>query len=69
MDFVALQKANGIATLTLARGRVNALNGIVVDQLRAKLKNVEIDREVSAVVLTDPVNSFLSASISQNSSP
>jgi enoyl-CoA hydratase/carnithine racemase len=33
-------------------GRVNALNGTVVDQLRAQLKKVEIDREISAVVLT-----------------
>ena len=52
MEFVALQKDNGIATLTLSRGRVNALNRTVVDQLRVQLKNLEIDREVSAVVLT-----------------
>jgi len=52
MDFVALQKGNGIATLTLARGRVNALNGTVVDQLRTQLKNVEMDREIGAVILT-----------------
>src|SRR5215472_2453735 len=52
MDFVAARKDNGIATLTLSRGRVNALNGAVVDQLRAQLENLEIDREVTAVVLT-----------------
>ena len=52
MDFVAARKDNGIATLTLIRGRVNALNGAVVDQLRAQLENLEIDREVTAVVLT-----------------
>jgi enoyl-CoA hydratase/carnithine racemase len=69
MELVALQKDKGIATLTLSRGRVNALNRTVVDQLRVQLKNLEIDREVSAVVLTDRANSFLAALISQNSSP
>ncbi len=52
MDFVALEKKNGIATLTLSRGKVNALNGAVVDQLRARLKSLEADPEITAVILT-----------------
>jgi Delta3-Delta2-enoyl-CoA isomerase len=52
MDFVILRKSDGISTLTLNRGKVNALNGAVVDQLRALLKDLESDREVKSVVLT-----------------
>src|SRR5215470_9618391 len=52
MDFVISQKGDGISTLTLNRGKVNALNGAVVDQLRALLKTLESDREVRSVVLT-----------------
>lgn len=52
MDFVKLDKAGGIATLTLNRGKVNALNAIVVGELRARLKALEVDREVTAVILT-----------------
>jgi Delta3-Delta2-enoyl-CoA isomerase len=52
MDFVKLQKSDDIATLTLSRGKVNALNGTVVDQLRARLKDLEGDHEVAAVILT-----------------
>lgn len=52
MDFVTLQKGDGISTLTLTRGKVNALNGAVVDQLRAMLDNLERDRGVRSVILT-----------------
>ena len=52
MDFVQLQKRDGIATLTLARGKVNAINGAVVDELRASLKSLEHDPEAKAVVMT-----------------
>ncbi len=52
MDFVTLRKNNGIATLILNRGKVNALNGAVVDQLRAHLKRLEAEPDVRAVILT-----------------
>jgi Delta3-Delta2-enoyl-CoA isomerase len=52
MEFVISQKGDGISTLTLNRGKVNALNGAVVDQLRALLKTLESDREARSVVLT-----------------
>src|SRR5262245_56675730 len=52
MDFVISQKGDGISTLTLNRGKVNALNGAVVDQLRELLKTLESDRYVRSVVLT-----------------
>ena len=52
MGFIELQRSEGIATLTLSRGKVNALNGAVVDQLRGTLKTLEGDPEVKAIVLT-----------------
>jgi 3,2-trans-enoyl-CoA isomerase len=52
MDFVQLQKNDGIATLTLARGKVNAINGLVVDQMCGQLKLLENDPEVNAIILT-----------------
>jgi Delta3-Delta2-enoyl-CoA isomerase len=52
MDFVTLQKSDGVATLMFHRGNVNALNGTVIDQLRALLKNLESDQEVESIILT-----------------
>jgi len=58
MDFVTSQKDDGISILTLNRGRVNALNGAVDDQLRALLETLESDREVRSVVFTGSGKSF-----------
>lgn len=52
MNFVELNKSGEIATLMLNRGNVNALNGAVLDQLRAHLKALENDQEVRSVILT-----------------
>lgn len=52
MDFIESQRSGGIATLTLRRGKVNALNGAVINQLRGTLKTLECDPEVKAIVLT-----------------
>jgi enoyl-CoA hydratase/carnithine racemase len=52
MDFVQSQRRDGIATLTLGRGKVNALNGAVVDEIRASLKSLEHDPEVKSVIMT-----------------
>jgi Delta3-Delta2-enoyl-CoA isomerase len=52
MDFVELQKDHGIATLMLRRGSVNALNGTLIDQLKALLKELENDQQVKSVILT-----------------
>jgi enoyl-CoA hydratase/carnithine racemase len=52
MDFVLSESSNGISTLTLNRGKVNALNGAAVDQLRAHLKQLERDPEVRSIILT-----------------
>jgi hypothetical protein len=52
MDFVLSQESSGISTLMLNRGKVNALNGTAVDQLRAHLKRLESDPEVRSIILT-----------------
>ena len=52
MSFVEVETSEGIATVTLHRGKVNALNGMVVDELRECLKAVEVDQNLKALVLT-----------------
>lgn len=52
MNFVQSQKCDGIATLMLERGKVNALNNAVVDQVRELLKSFEHDPEVRSIILT-----------------
>lgn len=52
MSFTELETNDGIATLALVRGRVNALDGAVVAELRNRLETLGADTEVRAVVLT-----------------
>jgi Delta3-Delta2-enoyl-CoA isomerase len=52
MSYIELETSDGIATVSLARGKVNALNGAVVAELRNCLEELEADPEVRAVVLT-----------------
>lgn len=52
MDFVITQEKDGIVTLSLNRGKVNPLNGNVVDDVFSSLKDIEGDSAVKAVILT-----------------
>jgi enoyl-CoA hydratase/carnithine racemase len=52
MDLVTSDTSDGISTLTLNRGKVNALNAEVVNQLRAQLRQFETDATVRAIILT-----------------
>ncbi len=52
MSFTERETSDGIATVFLARGKVNALNGEVVAELRRRLEQLEGDSGVRAVVLT-----------------
>jgi len=52
MPLIEIEKKDGIAMATLARGKVNALNEPLVDELRDRFQNLETDEEVRAVVLT-----------------
>ncbi len=52
MDFVEVSKKEGVATLRLCRGKVNALTGAVVDQIKAALSDIEEDPGIRAVIIT-----------------
>lgn len=52
MDFWGIQNSGDVATLTLSRGKVNALNGAVVDELRVALEALEGEPGVRAIILT-----------------
>lgn len=52
MRFVKVDIDGGIATVALTRGKVNALNNTLVEELRRCLEALAEDRELKAVVLT-----------------
>jgi len=52
MGFVDVQLHRGIATVVLERGKVNALNPAVVEELSATFNALQSDAEANAVVLT-----------------
>ena len=66
MGLVKLQVENGIATVALARGKVNALNEPLVEEIHAGFKDMESDRAVRAAILTGRASSSASGSISRN---
>ena len=49
---ILIEKKDSIAMMTLARGKVNALNEPMVEELRTRLEILEGDEEVRAIVLT-----------------
>jgi len=52
MSFVKKDVTDGIATLTISRGKVNALIGEVIEELGRNFSACETDSSVRAVVLT-----------------
>ncbi|MCG8636908.1 MAG: enoyl-CoA hydratase/isomerase family protein [Desulfobacterales bacterium] len=52
MEFIQVEINEGLAVITLARGKVNALNNTVVNELRGALKTLEADSTVNSVILT-----------------
>lgn len=52
MDFIEVQKRKAVAVLMLRRGKVNALNGAMVDQIRQSLKALEGDPEARSIIIT-----------------
>jgi enoyl-CoA hydratase/carnithine racemase len=52
MEFVLVSKDDGIATLTLSRGKVNALNEAMIDELDVRLRELEGTGDVRGVILT-----------------
>lgn len=52
MSFVHVSKTGKIATVTLARGKVNALNEPMLREIRTRFQDLEKSDEVRAVILT-----------------
>ena len=52
MSYILLSKENSIATLTLNRGKVNALIEAVLDEFNEYLDQLENDDSISAIILT-----------------
>jgi enoyl-CoA hydratase/carnithine racemase len=52
MNFVRLLKSKGIATVTLQRGKVNALNEPTVEEISGCFRNIETDNEVNSIIFT-----------------
>jgi 3,2-trans-enoyl-CoA isomerase len=52
MEFVKLSKKNNIAVVELARGKVNAINQPVVEQLDSCFEALAEDDEVRSIILT-----------------
>lgn len=52
MDFIKTSISSGIGTVMLSRGKVNALIGEVVDQVKNALTDFEKDPDINAVIIT-----------------
>jgi Delta3-Delta2-enoyl-CoA isomerase len=52
MEFLEVSLENGLAIITLARGKVNALNEALVDELRTCLEGLATDGQCRAIVIT-----------------
>lgn len=52
MSFVHVSRDGEIATLTLSRGKVNALNEPLVEELTQHLRDLESDQQVRSIILT-----------------
>ncbi|MBN1365533.1 MAG: enoyl-CoA hydratase/isomerase family protein [Syntrophaceae bacterium] len=52
MSFVHVDKEDGIAVVTISRGKVNALNEALVEQMANQLEKIEKDKSTKSVILT-----------------
>lgn len=52
VNYVTLSRNEEIATLTLCRGKVNAIDEAVVDEFRGRLLEIEADESIRAVIIT-----------------
>lgn len=51
-QFVTIHRKEGIASITLKRGKVNALNQVVVDDLYNAFNVLELEQNINAIILT-----------------
>lgn len=60
MDFVRVEHSHNVAVITLSRGKVNAINDQLVDELLMVVSNAVADERVRAVVLGSDKTRFFS---------
>jgi enoyl-CoA hydratase/carnithine racemase len=66
MDFIRIDREDAIATITLDRGKANAINRDMAAELLSAVKQVESDTTVRAAVLASAKPKFLSAGFDIN---
>jgi 3,2-trans-enoyl-CoA isomerase len=52
MNFIKVSKESGITTVTMSRGKVNAMNEAFVDELGIVFRELAADEDTKAVILT-----------------
>jgi len=52
VNFIKVSKKSGITTVTMSRGKVNAINEAFVDELGAVFSELATDADTKAVILT-----------------
>src|SRR5512147_2666122 len=52
MNFVVLSRHQGIAEVLLRRGKVNAINEDMVEEIAAIFQTLAAERDINAVILT-----------------
>ena len=52
MNFINITRNERVVTLTLARGKVNAINPQLIRELQTTLDDLEKDRDIRAIILT-----------------
>jgi enoyl-CoA hydratase len=57
MNLIQVSKESGITTVTMSRGKVNAINETFVDELGAVFNELAADADTKAVILTGAGNS------------
>lgn len=60
MDFVKVEQSQNVATITLSREKVNAINNQLVDELLIAISDAAADDRVRAVVLASDRRNFFS---------
>jgi 3,2-trans-enoyl-CoA isomerase len=52
MKYIDVSGAGSCAIVTLSRGKVNALNEEILDEVRGQLEEIKLDDSVLSVILT-----------------
>ena len=66
MEHIVFTKENGAATITMARGKANAFNTAMVNELNAAMEDARADDGVKVVVITSNRPRFFSAGFDTN---